>query len=875
MSVYHRGFVTAFVLASGCIPLCALSAAEPPQQKRARLDRFGDPLPKEVLYRVGAARFRLGRSVSLLTFSKDGKTLHSVSGDAIRHWDAVSGKQLREIVLRDVSNPVALSPDGTYLAKLSERYTYKWANTVGITDASTGRFLHSLKGRGGSEGIAFAPDNRTLAAADDEGTIYLWDVASGKALGEWKGGASGGPLAFSPDGKVLAGVHANGVVRLWDVSGRRTIRRIQPVKETEFTDVLTFSPDGKLLAACDSGEIRLWNTATGRRLQTIRREGHSRSALTFSPDGKTIAADNDYGVVCLWDVADGKEIRRLGRRVDLHSLAFSPDGAFLAAGEDNIRLYRVANGEEVRPVDDGSLDLDNAVFTPDGRLLLTAGTDGFIRLWDADTGAPVRRFKGRPEGNSFVGFSKDGKSLFTHHELRQPSRNEERFCQWNLLTGEEQRCIPMPPDAVCMALSSSGRILAWANKKGVVHIRDVATGKERRSWQTKAAAWSSLNYSYVALRFSAQDKFLGIGNRFGGQCEIREVETGAECSFSRKRGEYFAFSPDGRVAAHILPKKRNNGIGMQWRSPDDERLIDFQDTTSGESLARTDLQALLALSFGDSISAEATVFAPDGRTFATAIKGQPIRFWETATGKERYRLTDGNRNIEQFSFGLGGGRYRRPDETGNIEQFAFAPDGNKLVLVGAAKIALVCRVFGPAPGSRPLDLSARRLQDLWADLASADGQIAFRAIRALTASPHSAVELLRREVPSVPRLDPQDIARWIAELDADDFGVREKAVASLGKHGLAIEGALKTALRQRPTLEARRRMEGLLDKMKTDALSPQMIRTWRAVEALEHMATPEARRLLEEWAKGEPEARLTHEAKASLERLARSSRVVP
>ncbi|HEY7423662.1 MAG TPA: WD40 repeat domain-containing protein [Gemmataceae bacterium] len=841
--------LVSLLLVAASITSRAVRAAEPSSEKKTRRDRFGDPLPEDVLYRVGAARFRLGWPVYLVAFSKDGKTLLSVQGTVLRRWDAATGKQLREISL-DGKNGISydvLSPNGALLAALDHS---KGGGPIRVVDASSGRLLHRFDMRG-SGGIAFAPNGRTLAATGG-GTIHFWDLASGKVLGELKGeDSSGGALAFSPDGKLLASARQDDGVLLWDVPGRRQLRRLPPAKLTESNYALTFSSDGKLLAAHDGGEIRLWNTATGKKLWTIRHNGHSASALIFSPDGKIIASSKDYGVACLWEVATGKEVRKLGRRVDLHCLAFSPDGALLAVGEENIRLYRVATGEELRPAGEGALDIDKVAFTPDGRLLVTSETDGLIRLWDADTGVLVRRFKGRLEGNSFVGFSEDGKSLFTRHEIRHDTpRGKDLFCQWDLHSGEEQRSVPAPTSAICAALSSSGRVLAWASEEGAIHLRDMATGKELRSWRTKGKVWSDLQTYYHALRFSAQDKLLGIGRLFGGQSEVRMVETGAECSFSKRGGEYLAFSSDGRIAARIVPKKNSGNLfGTAWRGPDDEQLIGFQDTTTGEEFARTDLTAVLDVSLGDFISADATVFSPDGRTFVTAIKWQPVRFWETATGKERYRLS--------------------PEPSGKVEQLAFSPDGNKLAPTGAAKNVLVWRVFGPRPGQRPVELSAPEVRNAWAELASKDGQIAFRAIRALTASPHSAVDLLRREVHPIPRLDPQRLVRLIDELDAEAFPVREKAVAELGKLGFTVEEALHNALRNRPTLEARRRLEGLLAQLQKQRTAADTVRQRRALEVLEHLATPEARRLLDELAQGEPAARLTREAKASLARLDR------
>jgi hypothetical protein len=76
-------------------------------------------------------------------------------------------------------------------------------------------------------------------------------------------------------------------------------------------------------------------------------------------------------------------------------------------------------------------------------------------------------------------------------------------------------------------------------------------------------------------------------------------------------------------------------------------------------------------------------------------------------------------------------------------------------------------------------------------------------------------------------------------------------------------------LQKRPQPEAKWRINELLERLDRPEFSPGMLRAVRAVEALEHTNTPEARRLLEALAGGAPEARLTRDAKASLKRLER------
>jgi hypothetical protein len=104
-------------------------------------------------------------------------------------------------------------------------------------------------------------------------------------------------------------------------------------------------------------------------------------------------------------------------------------------------------------------------------------------------------------------------------------------------------------------------------------------------------------------------------------------------------------------------------------------------------------------------------------------------------------------------------------------------------------------------------------------------------------------------------------------LDLDDrrFAVRQKASAELTRLGEAALPALKLALAGDVSLEARRRGQRIVDELTTP--SGDRLRGLRAVEVLENIGTQQARALLQKLATGAPEARLTLEARASLERI--------
>jgi hypothetical protein len=217
--------------------------------------------------------------------------------------------------------------------------------------------------------------------------------------------------------------------------------------------------------------------------------------------------------------------------------------------------------------------------------------------------------------------------------------------------------------------------------------------------------------------------------------------------------------------------------------------------------------------------------------------------YDTATGKERWRFEG---------------------HEGSLTSVAFSPDGRRLLTSSVDSSALVWDVSRWSAG-HVARLSQEELEACWKDLAGGDAARAHRATLALADSPGQAVAFLKERLRPVEAADPRRVDPLLAALDGNDFAAREKAVEELEGLGFAAEPALRRTLLGKPSPEARRRVEWILEKLG----GAPMLRAVRGIEALEHIGTPEARQVLQALSQGAPEARLTREAKASLQRLAK------
>jgi hypothetical protein len=174
------------------------------------------------------------------------------------------------------------------------------------------------------------------------------------------------------------------------------------------------------------------------------------------------------------------------------------------------------------------------------------------------------------------------------------------------------------------------------------------------------------------------------------------------------------------------------------------------------------------------------------------------------------------------------------------------------------------------PEKKNPTFSSQEMDNLWRDLVGSDAERAYRAIFALISAPNQTVTFMgeRLQNPAkgaaiVP--DPHRVARLIGELDDDRSSVRETAMEELEKLGKAAEPALRETLKGLTSAEVSLRVRLLLDHFIENQV--EKIYWHRTVEVLEHIGSPEARKLLATVANGKAKPELIEEAKSALARL--------
>jgi WD40 repeat protein len=779
----------------------------------AAVDRLGDPLPARALARFGSARLRHGERIESLVFSPDGKILASAGGDRVCLWDRLTGKE-----------------------------------------------LHSLRHEFACR-VAFSADGAAAASGSAIGLIKLWEFATGKEVRAFGGGASGRvhAVAFAPDGKRLAVGTEDGAVRFWDTSRGAEVGKL----DGACTHVLAFSPDGKWLAAGDSG-IEIWDAEAAKRRCLLRPPGKVL-ALAFSAGGERIASADDGGVIQLWDLATEKEvhqfrtlsqsIEQVGRGLptafDRHARTVAVGGRF-----QGIRVSEVATGKEVAPVRIRPWNAEALALSPDGKVLAWSAA-GVIHLYDCERREPIEV---PPEGSDpivGVAFGSSGRWV-------SAAGAYGTLCRRELWTGKRLSYLHRPdhPEET-LALSPDGqRVLTREFLQPRMRVRDTADGSE-----TAAPEGDFL-------------KILRSGG-FAAARTSRPVPLGAGDDAGRN-GVGFALAPDGKTWAVLGgPLTHFSDAGDAFTAEEGVLLLDAATgkpigpcargrrgtalafSSDSRTLAVGDAHGLISLwematqkeirQFqGHAGEAYALTFSSDGTLLASGGRDQLVRIWEVYSGHEVARFA-GHR--------------------GAVTAIAFSADGRTLLSGGQDTTLLLWDLTGRLadgklrPGLRP----GEPLEALWHRLAG-QGPDAFHAAWSLVANPSQGGPFVAERVQWLTRVDSQRIARRIAELDDDDFAVRERATVDLEACLRWAEPALRKALANPPSVEAGRRIERILEKLKGGTpWAQERVRVLRAIGVLERIATPVARESLRGVAAQAPEAEFRQAAKAALARLAERS----
>ncbi|MGE5191285.1 MAG: hypothetical protein ACM3U2_02205, partial [Deltaproteobacteria bacterium] len=454
-------------------------------------DVNSDPLPPGVTARLGSPRFRVHGTKRGMAFASDDQTLvTAMDNSQIVLWDLSSGRRLREIntspqwiqemrltpdrraaittgfeldpsgrkmlltaliwdlksgdlrqrVVREGTNDEAfdLTPDGRTLV-----FRMQHGTTMTTVDLETGFKSSNDEVPGsGTTALVVSPDGQLLAVADYKG-LYLWSWQSEKPAEPIEIGRNRRieTLAFSPDGTMLLEGPENGrseiVVR--NVRSREVIRTLSNArKEAISVRTLAVSDDNKLLVApVWNGKrcvVHVWNIADGTIVREIDTDGMSPARIALSHDAKWLAIGGIQSAIKIWNLQDGTAptSRFEGHEAWIRSLHLGPEGrvAITTGADGTVRIWDGAVGRQRRIL--SNLTWPESAMSHDGRLIGILDRDD-LRLCDTTAEGPLRQYPAGIEGargrSLTVTFTPDGRRFLAWEDNCQ-------FTEWDVGSGK-------------------------------------------------------------------------------------------------------------------------------------------------------------------------------------------------------------------------------------------------------------------------------------------------------------------------------------------------------------------------------------------------------------------------------------------------------
>ncbi len=447
----------------------------------------------------------------------------------------------------------------------------------------------------------------------------------------------------------------------------------------------SFTTDGTLLAVSDGRFVRVFDTARWETIRTF--SGHDEwgvNGLAFSHDGRMMAVANGASLK-IWRISDGKKIfDRQGSDGTYLTVAFSPDDAFLAAGNTGkiVKLIFIPTGDE-STLSGHAAPVTGVAFSPDGKLIASGSRDGDVKLWDMATGTEAHALAGHTLAVTAVAFSPDGTmvaSAACAEEALPCLRGEWRL--WSVASGAEQNSFTDTSgsmNAIAFAPTSDDVLLAWAGCSQW-SLGGTCQGSEVRYLTLNGGSLGLLASGHTdaifSFAFSAEGALLATASN-DGTLRLWDAESHQEIRHSAGHlgsANGVAVSPDSTTIATA----GDDGLVKLWKSTDGTLL---------RSLA------------GHTDTVSTVAFSPDGTMLASGGADWDIKLWRYADGGELRTLSR---------------------HTGRVSTVVFSPDGTTLASGGSDNMIRLWRL---SDGTETRILSDPNMTDVAELFFSPDGAV--------------------------------------------------------------------------------------------------------------------------------------------------------
>jgi WD40 repeat protein len=475
---------------------------------------------------------------SMPSFSFDSRFMALGNGNGGQLWDLTKDRLVRTYSgLRSISTAIAISPDAKHLAAGAGGVLNVWAASGGQIESSFDLMLSTVTG------IFFSADGLRLVYAGSkigrQPTMIIRDARSGQIIKSFLGEVDALAVDVSADGRFIALGDVTGGTRIFDIDGR-LIRVLAPNRSTRSAvHSVSFSPDSRLLASGESGGlVKIWDVASGKNLRTL--SGHAPdwvNSLSWSPDGKWLAT-SDSKALRVWDSGSWTLVRSksYAQMMFISHVKYMPGGHSIIVDGMLVdaQTLEVSGwyGQGIHTLNQIVRGTDPA----DNRVLIAGNERGSILQLDVGSGRP-RNISGGSDGQNWwnVVGSKDGKRFVG-------IADSSSLIYADTQSGIVKALQAGLTDAYTAAISPDGSLAAVATK-GWLTIINTESGQI-----VQRVKGDSSEYSADKIAFSPNNEFLA-SVWIGGALRFWRVSSGTSAAPVQLKNlsGYVAFSPDGSL----------------------------------------------------------------------------------------------------------------------------------------------------------------------------------------------------------------------------------------------------------------------------------------------------------------------------------------